>query len=678
MKTLAPAFLVSLIAVLLAPTKALGDGMFVVPKFVWEKHKDINEPTQKAIIVYDAGYEDLILQVKYEGPVDEFGWLIPVPNLPTVQKGSMKCFYELSQYTQRNFEQQAGGIPMAGSLGIADNEKPEPIKVIEVKTVGAYQIAVLSTQDSGALAKWLEANRFYFPTNKTDVLDAYIKQQWYFVAARINLSASGGFRLLSPRLAQNEPNANYSAHLKLASGELNPLQISFGSDRCVFPLNISSVNGKPSEVQVYVLSPEPLVEKGMFEEKQREHDRINEEWKARRRQSLENIQALLMAWQMHKMGIPSTGPLPPVKSENELAQIPEVPFWEVLPYGMVSANVLSDCGKQIPRLKSKSWWLTKQTWTFQPEKMRDLEFAPAIPVLAAELTNKAGYFAAANLVSLGSNAVPVFLAALESDDSTARVNAASVLQRMNDPRITRQLAVLLKDPQPEIRARGVVVAMNHWNPEFTETFVGLLRDKYPEIRSEAVAGLVGHFDDANQHVPAFQTMLEDTNPDVQASGLEMLQRLGVRVPQEELLRLCSVPQRQAVASTYALLQLWYSKISKEEAVAYLRNPEILARLIGLNILYRNADKQSIELALPLLKDPEKMVRMRAADTLCALTGQHFTEDQADQWQAWWTANKADFVVQQRPEELRLCIPDSPPENVSGRPSPAMLPENLPH
>ena len=78
--------------------------MFVAPKFVWDKHKDINEPTQKAIMVYDAGREDLILQVKYEGPVDEFGWLIPVPNLPTVQKGSMKCFYELSQYTQKHFE----------------------------------------------------------------------------------------------------------------------------------------------------------------------------------------------------------------------------------------------------------------------------------------------------------------------------------------------------------------------------------------------------------------------------------------------------------------------------------------------------------------------------------------------------------------------------------------------
>ena len=93
--------ILGLVMVLVAPINTSADGCFVVPKFVWDKHKDIAEPTQKAILVYDAGQEDLILQVKYEGPVDDFGWLIPVPNLPTVQKGSMKCFYELSQYTQR-------------------------------------------------------------------------------------------------------------------------------------------------------------------------------------------------------------------------------------------------------------------------------------------------------------------------------------------------------------------------------------------------------------------------------------------------------------------------------------------------------------------------------------------------------------------------------------------------
>jgi len=51
----------------------------------------------------------------------------------------------------------------------------------------------------------------------------------------------------------------------LAIGELHPLQIGFASEHCVFPLKITSLNHTPSEVQVYVLSPEPLVEQGLFE-----------------------------------------------------------------------------------------------------------------------------------------------------------------------------------------------------------------------------------------------------------------------------------------------------------------------------------------------------------------------------------------------------------------------------
>jgi Uncharacterized protein conserved in bacteria (DUF2330) len=127
-----PVFLVPFLVTLVAPAVVSADGMFVVPKFVWDKHKDINEPTQKAILVYDAGREDLILQVKYEGPVDEFGWLIPVPSPPAVQKGSMKCFYELSQYTQRRFGGATVGAIPAGLLGgdLAKQAEP-PVKVIE-------------------------------------------------------------------------------------------------------------------------------------------------------------------------------------------------------------------------------------------------------------------------------------------------------------------------------------------------------------------------------------------------------------------------------------------------------------------------------------------------------------------------------------------------------------------
>src|SRR6516162_5928493 len=247
MKTLMPV-MVSVMVMALTPSGVQADGTFVAPKFVWDKHKDINEPTQKAIIAYDSGREDLILQVKYDGPVEEFGWLIPVPSLPTLKKGSMECFYEVSRYTQEHLEQRF----TTGDLAFSSNgpDSPVPVKVIEIKTVGAYEVAVLSANDTGALEKWLEANHFFFPTGESDVIDSYLKRQWYFVAARIRLGKGDEFRSVSG-LPKGPVPQDAAVPEQLANGELHPLHLSFESEKCVFPLKISSVNGKPSEVQIY-------------------------------------------------------------------------------------------------------------------------------------------------------------------------------------------------------------------------------------------------------------------------------------------------------------------------------------------------------------------------------------------------------------------------------------------
>src|SRR5262245_8620366 len=169
---------------------ALGDGCFV---FGWDKTVDINEPTQKATIVFDSGREDLLLQVKYEGALQDFGWLIPVPSLPTVTKGSMQPFYELSQLTQRQF-----GTPTeAASLGIRRGGPPEPVKVIEIRTVGAYEVSILSARDAGSLERWLKAHGYSIPEGRESIIDEYIKKGWYFVAARIQLDGDVALKLVS-------------------------------------------------------------------------------------------------------------------------------------------------------------------------------------------------------------------------------------------------------------------------------------------------------------------------------------------------------------------------------------------------------------------------------------------------------------------------------------------------
>jgi HEAT repeat protein len=657
MKISAQILMVPLLVVLLTPAITLADGMFVVPKFVWDKHKDINEPTQKAILVYDAGREDLILQVKYEGPVDEFGWLIPVPNLPTVQKGSMKCFYELSQYTQRHFESPVYETRSASQgLGSASKgEQPEPpVKVIEIKTVGAYEIAVLSTKDAGALAKWLETNQFYFPTNKIDVMDAYVRQHWYFVAVKINLEKSL-FSVLG-------------AVGKLASGELNPLQISFATDRCVFPLKISSVNGVPSEVQVYVLSPEPLLERAMLEKKLPmiySNDMARAQRSAQNYERMQLMQRNLRARSLG--GVASTpADLPPspegAKAIQTISKTPVADPNELPPYAKVTKADLPETSKWILRLADKSWWLTKQTWTFKPEEMRDLVFEPALSVFADELGTKYGYFAVEGLAHFQAEAVPLFIAAFQSTNPVVRVNAASIFNRhyssISDSRLTEAAVVWLKDSEPEVRMAGVetLTEYSNRNPKNAESLVAMLRDEDTRVRHAAFFALPRFRGDLEKYIPDFQQMLKDTNPGVQFSGLEMLQRLQMDIPLADLLPLFKSSDLEILGTAFSQISRQGEKISDDDARVLLQSPQPLARQLGLRALDQNPGKQSVELALPLLRDPDEIVRLKAAQTLQALTGQQFSEDQADEWAKWWVEHKAGFVAQSHPEEPR-SLPD---------------------
>lgn len=621
--------------------KARADGCFV-----WNEPKDISEPTQKAIIVYADGYEDLILQVKYEGPVDQFGWLVPVPNLPMVQKASMDCFYELSRYTQEQFSPYGGGRGVGGA------------KVIQMKTVGAYDVAVLSPKNADSLENWLDRNHFSFPKDQTSALDSYIKRRWYFVAIKIHIGG-GIFNWLAKRRTQRQ----------LASGELHPLRISFFSDHCVYPLKISSVNGKPSEVQVYVLSREPLIEKAMFDQKVPSVRKFSG-LAISRSAVVYQLRCLGFVLRLHqeyaRLGKPIALPLDQ-RVANEIRWF--VPYKDLAPYALVTANELPVCSRQIPRLKGKQWWLTKQTWTFQPDVMRDLLFQPAIPVFINEMAKPDGYFAAENLVQFGTNAFPALLTAFQGTNLAARIYASPFLQRTRNQLILKDLSELLNDPHPQLRLWAAATAGWYRDPKFFQPLLNLSeKDKDSGVRYEAALALSYYC--TRKSFPFFLKTLKSEDLNARASALFALRHEPIEmIPREKVLPLFRMTWMPAI--NLAFRTAWIlgtvqhgTGISCQEAIPLLHNRLMHAQLLGLEVLRENANKQSIELAIPMLKDPVKRVRSAAERLLVLLTGQGFPVDQPDEWQTWWQANKINFVVRPHPEKVWLVDPNSRSDKVS--------------
>jgi len=627
--------------------KIQADGCFVVPKFVWDKHKDINEPTQKAIIAYDSGHEDLILQVKYDGPVEEFGWLIPVPNVPTVKEGTIECFYELSEFTQRLWEPPVShGADLktlsARSMG---ETKPEPVKVVEIKTVGSYEVAVLSARDTVALKQWLEANQFSFPQEKESAIESYIKNGWYFVAARINLEKEKGFSLLS------KAKPRKTIEQKLSSGELRPLHLSFASDRCVFPLKVSSINGKPSEVQVYVLSQEPLLEKGMFERTlpgiysndvvnaQRQADWFERELLLRARLSSGVTNLQLSALQKDE-----------VRRRRETLRVSgELPH-----FVNVTKSEFPICGKEIPSLaEGDSWFLIKETWTFKPEEMRDLIFEPAIPFLIEKLDSKYGYYTAACLGQYGAQAVFPVLRVLRGTNAAARATILSAFDYTSGLKLDEQALFrsgareLITDSDPAARRFAVLHGADD-----TEFLLKAMHDEDFQVAGLAGGNLMHSLmyrPGAKKYIPQVQEMLKDEKLSTRAAALEALRGVQIKIPREDLLQFFTMTNLSVVWTACTKLDQEGEEISNPDLIPMLNNGDPTVRMLGLKLLYGNAEKSGVDLALPLLRDSEPQVVGRAEAVLRGLTGQHFK--QAGEWERWWNENKATFGVQQHPEEF---------------------------
>jgi hypothetical protein len=166
---------VLLIAVTCAlPSLAAADGGFVKRRAALRQA--LAEPNQKALIYREGGRETLLLQVRYEGDIDEFGWIVPVPSRPKLTAGSIAVFYELADLTVPPSQLQGGKIARGGGGGVS---------VVEQVEVGPYDATVLAATDPEALAGWLREHDYALPPGAESVLRPYVDRGWYYVALRV-------------------------------------------------------------------------------------------------------------------------------------------------------------------------------------------------------------------------------------------------------------------------------------------------------------------------------------------------------------------------------------------------------------------------------------------------------------------------------------------------------------
>jgi len=223
----------------LTPISLADGGLFT------QLYRDIYEPNQLAMIVFDDMVEKIIFQIDYEGDAEDFAWVIPVPAYPKLFSVEDEIFFELHELTKPTppwgFSCGWGMMPGASP--------DEGVHIWEENQVGIYHTTTLSASDPNSLVEWLNDNGYAFPIEGQEVLDYYVQKQWFFVAMKI----------------QSDEIVNNSEYY---TGAIQPIGIMFFSDEMVYPLKISSLSAPSwgTEVLIYTFSDERVTFPGATEE----------------------------------------------------------------------------------------------------------------------------------------------------------------------------------------------------------------------------------------------------------------------------------------------------------------------------------------------------------------------------------------------------------------------------
>jgi hypothetical protein len=203
---------------------------------------------ETSIVRYDdrTRTEQIVMRLSVQSKARDAAWLFPTPSPAQVELGDRSWFEQLDRLTAPKVVQRRHwwGRPGGGWFGGDGSTAGAPpgaggVAVLGEKRLGPFQVATLASDDSRALAAWLERNGYRLDDRLADGLRPYVRMGWKYVA--VKLAPDTGREL---------------------NGELDPLRISFRSDEIVYPMRLSRLAETDQAVHLYVLGSHRVAHHG--------------------------------------------------------------------------------------------------------------------------------------------------------------------------------------------------------------------------------------------------------------------------------------------------------------------------------------------------------------------------------------------------------------------------------
>jgi hypothetical protein len=178
---------------------------------------------QTVIIIWDAATktQHFIRRASFKSEGDNFGFIIPSPQQPTLAEAGNDAFPYLFKLTEPETIKRRASSGMNCSCGKGDSKSavdfgskaaPE-VRVLEEKVLAGFKAAVLEATSANALVKWLKDNDYAYSPEIEAWAKPYIPA-WKFTALKV----------VKPTDAREQDRVSASA-----------LRLSFKTDRPLFP-----------------------------------------------------------------------------------------------------------------------------------------------------------------------------------------------------------------------------------------------------------------------------------------------------------------------------------------------------------------------------------------------------------------------------------------------------------
>lgn len=238
-KSITSVLLTAIVAVATWAGRAEACGCFAPP----DPTVPVVQAGERILFATANGQVTAHIQIQYAGDAKDFGWLLPVPSVPTLKVGTEELFTQLIATTQPRYFVQvratgncSGLFPGVGfanaapsARGVEDSEFGGGGSPLVIQSsIGPYDYAVLKADDKTAMLKWLADNRYFIPVGTEDVVGPYIRPGAFFLALKLQSGKS--------------------------AGDIQPVVLQYPSDLPMIPIILTSVAAQPNMgIQVWML-----------------------------------------------------------------------------------------------------------------------------------------------------------------------------------------------------------------------------------------------------------------------------------------------------------------------------------------------------------------------------------------------------------------------------------------